>query len=522
MRKSFSKIIISILAISVIFGAIDASSQNIWVNRTQGMRQIDVKDIFVAGSGFYLASDSSVYKGKDLVKYWEHLFSVPQGGNNGINCLSGYAGGMLLGTKRGLLLSEDGGMQWKNIFRTLLPDKNDILCIEVSRSDPKEVWIGTQKGVFTKTDSSDKWTDLSANLKNKPVRCLALNSGRIYAYSDGGFYFRKDDISGWERLIISSVPEDGTEAGEVQPSEDGGEENYTSSGCIAVKDKYIYVGVNKKISCFDEGSNTWRALPANGLKGVVTYILPSHKSDAIYCATSKGVFKFKDKWTELYVGKDGDRRVNKILFYDESEKYILAATSKGLYTVQDNEYIDSQRVDVEKNLKSFTVHFENEPSFSKLQAAAIKFAEVSPEKISRWRTEARLKALMPKVSIGIDNNRATNSEIYTSATKDYVVTGPDDISGGIDVSVSWDLAELIWSDDQTSIDVRSRLMVQLRNDILDDLRRVYYERRRIQFELMTDPPQNMKTRFEKEMRLQELTQAIDDLTGNYLSENMAG
>lgn len=60
-------------------------------------------------------------------------------------------------------------------------------------------------------------------------------------------------------------------------------------------------------------------------------------------------------------------------------------------------------------------------------------------------------------------------------------------------------------------------MVQLRNDILDDLRRAYYERKRLQFELMTNPPRDINARFEKEMRLQELTQAIDDLTGNYLS-----
>jgi len=35
-------------------------------------------------------------------------------------------------------------------------------------------------------------------------------------------------------------------------------------------------------------------------------------------------------------------------------------------------------------------------------------------------------------------------------------------------------------------------MVQLRNDILDDLRRAYYERKRIQFELMTEPPKDLK------------------------------
>jgi len=89
-----------------------------------------------------------------------------------------------------------------------------------------------------------------------------------------------------------------------------------------------------------------------------------------------------------------------------------------------------------------------------------------------------------------------------------------------DVSLSWELADLVWGDDQTNIDVRSRLTVQLRNDILDDLRRVYYERKRLRFDLMANPPRDLKSRFEKESRIQELTQNIDDLTGNYFSRHM--
>ena len=131
-----------------------------------------------------------------------------------------------------------------------------------------------------------------------------------------------------------------------------------------------------------------------------------------------------------------------------------------------------------------------------------------------------MRALLPKVSMGIDRSTSSTAEIYTSATKDYVITGPDDINKGYDVSISWELGDLIWSDDQTNIDVRSRLTTQLRNDILDDLRRAYYERKRLQFELIQSPPQDLKSRFERELRIQELTQAIDDLTGNYLSEHM--
>jgi hypothetical protein len=100
------------------------------------------------------------------------------------------------------------------------------------------------------------------------------------------------------------------------------------------------------------------------------------------------------------------------------------------------------------------------------------------------------------------------------------VTGPDDVDNNVNVSLSWDVSSLLWSDDQTNIDVRSRLTTQLRNDILDDLRRSYYERKRIQFELAQSAVNDLKGRFEKELRLKELTQAIDDLTGNYLSDSI--
>ena len=150
----------------------------------------------------------------------------------------------------------------------------------------------------------------------------------------------------------------------------------------------------------------------------------------------------------------------------------------------------------------------------------MKFCDVSPEKIKNWQRDSKLKALVPKVSCGLDNHQSTNSTIYTSATKNYVAVGPDDFYKSVDVSVSWDISGLIWSDDQTNIDVRSRLNTQLRNDILDDLRRAYYERKRLQFDLITVPPKDMRSRFERELRIQELTQAIDDLTGNYLSDHI--
>jgi hypothetical protein len=145
----------------------------------------------------------------------------------------------------------------------------------------------------------------------------------------------------------------------------------------------------------------------------------------------------------------------------------------------------------------------------------------SPEKIKNWRRESKMSAIIPKVSVGIDRNTTDlwhwESGSSTKSGDDVLVPGQDSVDWG--ATVSWELGNLIWNDDQTNIDVRSRLMVQLRNDILDDLRRVYYERKRLQFELISNPPKDINTKFEKELRLQELTQAVDDLTGNYFSEH---
>ena len=63
-------------------------------------------------------------------------------------------------------------------------------------------------------------------------------------------------------------------------------------------------------------------------------------------------------------------------------------------------------------------------------------------------------------------------------------------------------------------------MVQLRNDIMDEVNKLYFERRRLQFELAENPPEAQSKKVLKELRLQELTANIDSLTGGYLSEHI--
>ena len=92
----------------------------------------------------------------------------------------------------------------------------------------------------------------------------------------------------------------------------------------------------------------------------------------------------------------------------------------------------------------------------------------------------------------------------------------DDITSGNDeawsISLTWQLGDIIWNNAQTSIDNRSKLMVQLRDDVLNEVTRMYFERRRLQIDMFMSPPADMKSTIEKDLRLQELTANIDSLT----------
>lgn len=509
-------LVLLILVASLICGKTHA--QDLWVGKDGNIRNIDTRDMVISPSGLYLATSGGLYAAPDAKARWQSIFTLPPGDNE-INSIAVPGGHIFIGTKRGLYRSSDGGATWRNVFRTIIPEKNFILAIEVSGQG--KLVISTCKGVFESRDAGRSWTDIGSNLGEGRITCLALNKEDIYAGGDDGLFLRKAGSHGWERIYVSSAPEGAS--GEAPP-DNTEEDEAPPQGvrCISFKAGRLYAVVPDRIIYSDDGGMSWNELASSGLSGAINHLAVSKGMDRIYCATSKGVFSFdkmKSSWSELYRGMDKVYGIRKVILEGEDERSLWALSSSGLFRFESVQSPAEGFADVERGLKSFRIICENEPSFRQLQAAAMKFADVEPDKIRRWHTESRLRALLPKISMGMDSDKSNTYEIYTSATRDYVVSGPEDISSGFDVSVSWELADLIWSDDQANIDVRSRLTTQLRNDVLDDLRRAYYERKRLQFELLQSPPKDLRPRLEKELRIQELGQAIDDLTGNYLSEH---
>lgn len=158
-----------------------------------------------------------------------------------------------------------------------------------------------------------------------------------------------------------------------------------------------------------------------------------------------------------------------------------------------------------------------EPSIRAVQLAAIRYAEVTPQKIRHWRTLAQWRNVIPRFTVSLDRDLDQTIASSTSGGKTTFTVGPEDESLSVDFGLTWDLADLVWDPAQTSIDVRSRLMVQLRQDILEEVTRLYFERKRLQAEFEANPTDDPLLLQERSLRIDELTAQLDAFTGGFYS-----
>ena len=63
-------------------------------------------------------------------------------------------------------------------------------------------------------------------------------------------------------------------------------------------------------------------------------------------------------------------------------------------------------------------------------------------------------------------------------------------------------------------------MVELRDDILDQVNKLYFERLRAKSELDNLAIEDKNKRFDKQLKLEELTASLDSLTAGYYSEQL--
>ncbi|MCX5707506.1 MAG: hypothetical protein NTY14_00765 [Candidatus Omnitrophica bacterium] len=468
----------------------------------------------------YFGSDQGIFQSTDSGKNWSYVFSL-KGENRSINSLvygSPSKDSLYAATKNGLFYSPDKSNSWKRIFQGQNSSEKDCLSLAVLGG---RIYLATKGGLFVSADLGKSWKRQANQLGYSKVLAIAgdLKTGSpVYAACIEGVFRTENNSVSWDKVFSAHPAENGQDQ-EFQEEDKEEEELFSTIRYIAIDPQdpgRVFLATSSGIyQSFNKG-NSWKSIPDQGLNSKEVRFLAINPNSQIYAATSSGIYIFQeDKWRDLSL-RLVSGKINGLWLGVCAD--LFAASSKGLFKSQ-NDVRDEISASQNDGKPGF---LGSEPEIAAVQQAAMKFAEVEPEKIRQWRIKAAKKAWLPQISLGLNRDTTDlwhwESGSTTKELDDDLRRGRDSLDW--DVRLSWNLGDLVWSDDQTSIDVRSRLTVQLRNDILDEVTKIYFERIRLKTELNALDIWDKNKIRDKELRILELNAYLDALTGGYFSRSI--
>ncbi len=432
------------------------------------------------------------------------------------------------------LISEEGGFECSfksrecsKFLRASGTASPAPLSMAVDPADKDHWLVGTEKGLMESDDRGRTWFPFSG-FRSDPVSLLQFTEEGLFVGAGPGLFFSTDRAHFRKVFSVSAV-----EIENEKTPEDNFSEESLASGPAGF---YHLISLPEKKSLWLAGSGgvfksmdsglSWKSLPASGLQTAeVRHLVYSEKTRQVFAGTSHGIFVFepeRNAWKKIYAGLETESVLGMALAREDRRETLVTITPAGFffYPVFPDHIEPAASGGVPELFQSLV---RLEPTAWQVQRQSVHYANVKNGKIKRWQAESRLAAILPSFSFGKDFDKGNSIDIDRGGTNDAdrYILGPDDINRGWDINVSWDLGDFIYSSDQTSIDSREKLMVELRNDILAEVIRIYYERRRLQMDLAFNPPASAQEHYEKLLRIDEMTALLDGFTNHFFSKKLA-
>lgn len=483
-------------------------------------------------SVLFAATPRDVYRSLDHGKTWQHSLRLPgqtQVTSGGLAASPSEPTSLLLATNRGLYGSQDEGATWSLLTQGIGNPEMTCTSVRFHPMNSSLAALGTQEGLFVSFDAGGEWQKLKIPSEARHVVQVVWapqQTDRLYLLSTEGVFVGSTQSGEWQKWL--GAVEQTEEPPEELPDEalEAIEEDglrflpfFRSMAVDWAEPPRLYVATARGLRFSDDDGKSWRWLPRTGLGDASIHrLLLLDSPPLLYAATTSGPARYDAEAKRWHFITHGMMDVHVNDLFAASGK-LWAAADQGLYRSEQSAPHPKTARSSASQPPEWLSAFAHEPTIAQVREAAIRYAEVQPQKISSWRKQARLRAILPDLSLSTDTNLTDFRHWDSGTNPDSLLRGERDLNW--DASVSWDLGDLIWSTDQTSIDSRSKLMVELRDDIVDEVTRVYFERRRLQTTLFLTPPKDERTNVEQQLRLQELTALLDGLTGGAFSVQLS-
>jgi len=396
----------------------------------------------------------------------------------------------------------------------------------------KPIWFaGTTDGLFISQDQGKTWAPHLSLGHNAPISFLASAGHSVFIRVGNTLYRAKSIEKAIAVFRFADSPpyleEENNSPPIPQESPAQSAAHFEPVFLTSTGSEHLWLTSPQGIAESNDLGRQWSLLPLSGLSDLpIRALAYSEKNNLLFAASGSNVYAYRvsdQRWYALPNYFQG--KIISLNIRQGDPESIIAAAESGLMShpiLPEQIFPAGQTLMPPEYESLFQKKIAGEPSPQAVQRAVVRYSNLTNSKIRRWHNESRLQALLPSFSFGRDFSQANTFDLDRGGTADpdRYIAGPDDIDEGWSADVSWDLGDLIWSASQTSIDIREKLMVDQRRDFLAEAMRIYFERRRLQSELFFSDSNEVRTSYEKQLRLDELTALLDALTGGWFSKQL--
>jgi hypothetical protein len=403
-----------------------------------------------------------------------------------------FAGMYIVGTSEGCFISKDAGETWEQING--FPLNTKVIHVKSHPNALHTAFAVTNEGIYkldTENDTArsvmklfDRATEVQSLASDGPVvdkvtvdsgeahLIFSLNDDQlIYLMFDNRLYHSRDGGERWTEMQLPSAT--GSLSGEAR---------------LLSEDDSLLFSSKDALWLYNETMQpAFRQLSA----------LPR--------ASSRSFDLYEGRMDTLVLGCD------RSLYYQDL-RFEPSIGRTSLLVPRYNEVLSG-------NYEEISALDNTLPTVRELQEAAIRYALLSTGRMKSWEWRSRLRSFLPQFSIGLDQEISNNIDIDRGSTSDpdVFLNGPNEEGSSVGVSVDWDLAELVWNDVETSIEIRERALVDQRDEILREVTRLYFEYKRLQKERAVFIELDPRAAIANEIRIEEIRAQLDALTGGYVT-----
>ena len=222
---------------------------------------------------------------------------------------------------------------------------------------------------------------------------------------------------------------------------------------------------------------------------------------------------------------NGIPNVESLRVLNLSEAALQSLRSESIFTLQ----ISTKRNKSYTSVEAVMAEFDVEPDIRAVQTMAMRYSKTNPELMEKWLSSSQRAYALPKVNLQYDKqldegtrydyvDLNNDGNIIKEETQyDYIQIGNDD---RVVVRLEWRLDKLVMSSEQIRVINETGKANKMREKVLDEVTRLYFDRRRLQVDNLLNPPSSLPDQIEMELRLQEMTANLDALTGGEFSASL--